>query len=56
MAAGDDILPLARPIATESGEMISEIVVPKGTQIVASIAVYNRCAVLVICIYSMAYH
>ena len=42
IAGEDDILPLARPITTESGEVISEIVVPKGTRIVASIAAYNR--------------
>ncbi|KAH0828958.1 cytochrome P450 [Lanmaoa asiatica] len=42
IAGGDDILPLSRPITTESGEVISEIVIPKGTRIVASIAAYNR--------------
>ena len=46
IAGQDDIIPLSRPITTESGEMISEIVVPKGTRIVASIAAYNRSAVL----------
>ncbi|KAI9568845.1 cytochrome P450 [Boletus coccyginus] len=42
VAGRDDILPLSRPITTESGGVISEIVVPKGTRIVASIAAYNR--------------
>ena len=46
IAGRNDILPLSRPITTESGEVISEIVVPKGTRIVASIAAYNRLAVL----------
>lgn len=46
MAGRDDILPLAHPITTESGEVINEIVVPKGTRIVASIAAYNRLVVL----------
>ena len=42
MAGADDILPLSRPITTESGQMINEIVVPRGTQIIGSIAAYNR--------------
>lgn len=46
IAGVDDVLPLSRPITTESGEVISEIVVPKGTRIVASIAAYNRLVVV----------
>ena len=42
MAGKDDILPLSEPITTESGEVVNEIIVPKGTRIVASIAAYNR--------------
>ena len=42
IAGEDDILPLSRPLMTESGEAISEIVVPKGTQIVVSVIAYNR--------------
>ncbi|KAF8557928.1 cytochrome P450 [Imleria badia] len=38
----DEILPLSKPILTESGEMISEVLLPKGTEIVISIAAYNR--------------
>ncbi|EIW84209.1 PAH-inducible cytochrome P450 monooxygenase PC-PAH 1 [Coniophora puteana RWD-64-598 SS2] len=38
----DDVLPLAQPIVTRTGEKISEIPLPKGTQITASIASYNR--------------
>lgn len=42
IALQDDILPLSKPILTESGEMINEVLVPKGTEIVVSIAAYNR--------------
>ncbi|KAG8220520.1 cytochrome P450 [Butyriboletus roseoflavus] len=42
IADKDDIIPLSRAITTESGEVITEIAVPKGTRIVASIAAYNR--------------
>ena len=41
-AGADDILPLSRPITTKSGEVISEIAVPKGTNIMVSVAAYNR--------------
>ncbi|KAF8131874.1 cytochrome P450 [Boletus edulis] len=42
MAGHDDILPLSKPLLTESGDMINEILVPKGTEIVTSICAYNR--------------
>ncbi|KAI6100556.1 cytochrome P450 [Pisolithus sp. B1] len=42
MASQDCILPLSRPIRTESGESMHEVFVPKGTRIIASIAAYNR--------------
>jgi len=42
MALQDEILPLSKPILTESGDMIDEVLVPKGTEIVISIAAYNR--------------
>lgn len=42
MASQDCILPLSRPIRTESGELMHEVFVPKGTRIIASIAAYNR--------------
>ncbi|KAF9222413.1 cytochrome P450 [Gyrodon lividus] len=42
VAGRDDILPLSQPITTESGDVINEVPVPKGTRIVASIAAYNR--------------
>ncbi|KAG1856005.1 cytochrome P450 [Suillus subalutaceus] len=41
-ASQDDVLPLSQPITTRSGNVIRELPVPKGTQIVASIAAYNR--------------
>jgi hypothetical protein len=46
MALQDEILPLSKPILTESGDMIDEVLVPKGTEIVISIAAYNRWVVL----------
>lgn len=42
MACQDSILPLSKPILTQSGDMINEVLVPKGTEIVISIAPYNR--------------
>ncbi|KAI6029283.1 hypothetical protein PISMIDRAFT_683590 [Pisolithus microcarpus 441] len=42
MASQDCILPLSRPIRTESGESTHEVFVPKGTRIIASVAAYNR--------------
>ncbi|KAI6117840.1 cytochrome P450 [Pisolithus croceorrhizus] len=42
MASQDCILPLSRPIRTESGELMHEVSVPKGTRIIASVAAYNR--------------
>ncbi|KAI6007546.1 cytochrome P450 [Pisolithus orientalis] len=42
MASQDYLLPLSQPITTESGELMHEILVPKGTQILASVAAYNR--------------
>ncbi len=38
----DDVLPLSTPITTTSGKVLHELPIPKGTQIIASIAVYNR--------------
>ncbi|KAF8131862.1 cytochrome P450 [Boletus edulis] len=42
IARQEDILPLSKPIITESGDMINKVFVPKGTEIVISIAAYNR--------------
>ncbi|KAI6124692.1 cytochrome P450 [Pisolithus croceorrhizus] len=42
MAAQDYVLPLSQPITTESGELTHEVLVPKGTRIIASVAAYNR--------------
>ncbi|PFH52187.1 hypothetical protein AMATHDRAFT_74464 [Amanita thiersii Skay4041] len=41
-AADDDVLPLSTPIITVSGEVITELPIPKGTKIVTSIGGYNR--------------
>ncbi|KAH9023972.1 cytochrome P450 [Lactarius pseudohatsudake] len=41
-ASRDDILPLAFPITTESGQQITSIPIQKGTPIDISLAVYNR--------------
>ena len=42
MAGQDDVIPLSRPILTESGQVISAIPVRKGQNIEISIATYNR--------------
>ncbi|KAJ3807309.1 cytochrome P450 [Lentinula aff. lateritia] len=42
VAVEDDILPLSKPIITTTGEMLRELVVPKGTRIVGSVPAYNR--------------
>ncbi|KAF8829537.1 hypothetical protein HHX47_DHR3000654 [Lentinula edodes] len=38
----DDVLPLLKPIVGKSGEIISEIHIPKGTQVIGSASAYNR--------------
>ncbi|KAG6382155.1 cytochrome P450 [Boletus reticuloceps] len=43
MSGRDDVLPLSKPVLTESGEMINEVFVPKGTEVMISIPAYNRC-------------
>ncbi|KAF8130331.1 cytochrome P450 [Boletus edulis] len=42
MARDDDILPLSKPVLGVSGEMIHEVRVSKGTEIMISITAYNR--------------
>ncbi|KAI6109088.1 cytochrome P450 [Pisolithus croceorrhizus] len=42
MAAEDYVLPLSQPITTESGELMHEVLAPKGTRIITSVAAYNR--------------
>ncbi|KAF8130328.1 cytochrome P450 [Boletus edulis] len=42
MAMDDDILPLSKPILGVSGDMIHEVRVSKGTEIMISISAYNR--------------
>ncbi|KAJ7672106.1 cytochrome P450 [Mycena rosella] len=41
-SAADDVLPLFRPITLRSGEVITELPVPKGMKVIISIAAYNR--------------
>ncbi|KAK0214030.1 cytochrome P450 [Armillaria fumosa] len=41
-ASQDDVLPLSTPITTTSGKVLHELPIPKGTQVIASIAAYNR--------------
>ena len=38
----DDVLPLSKPMVLKSGEVVNEILVPKGTKVVLSITGYNR--------------
>ncbi|KAJ3892340.1 cytochrome P450 [Lentinula edodes] len=42
IAVEDDVLPLMKPIVATTGEILKEVVVPKGTRIVGSIPAYNR--------------
>jgi hypothetical protein len=42
VAARDDVIPLSEPIVTESGTVIDEVAVPKGTNLTLSFAAYNR--------------
>jgi len=41
-AAQDDMLPLSRPIRTTTGDLVSQLPIPKGMKIIASIAGYHR--------------
>ncbi|KAJ7647880.1 cytochrome P450, partial [Roridomyces roridus] len=41
-SATDDVLPLSKPITLRSGEVITELPVPKGMKVIISIAAYNR--------------
>ncbi|KAM5532813.1 hypothetical protein V8D89_013532 [Ganoderma adspersum] len=42
VASRDDMLPLASPITNTDGEVVSEVPVPKGTNLIISIWAYNR--------------
>jgi hypothetical protein len=41
-ALKDDVLPLSDPIVLKSGEVLSELPIPKGVMICTSIIEYNR--------------
>jgi hypothetical protein len=43
-ASEDDILPLSEPIITETGNEVTELFIPKGVKVIASVAAYNRFA------------
>ena len=53
-AAQDDVIPLANPIITKSGQAISSIPIRKGQEVHINIASYNRYAapVLEVCNYT----
>ena len=42
VAGKDDVLPLAEPIRTKTGEMLSQIPIAAGQAIQVSVAAYNR--------------
>ena len=48
-AMKDDVLPLAKPIRTMSGEVLSVLPITKGTRIVTSITAYQRFVFCVHC-------
>ncbi|KAF9462391.1 cytochrome P450 [Collybia nuda] len=41
-AIKDDVLPLSKPIITTSGDVLTELPIPKGLRVIASIGGYNR--------------
>lgn len=45
----DDVLPLSEPITTNSGKVISEVPIPKGTNLTLSFAAYNRYPKSLVC-------
>lgn len=42
IAGGNNVLPLLYPITTQTGEVLTELPIPKGLHITTSIAAYNR--------------
>ncbi|KAF8902467.1 cytochrome P450 [Mucidula mucida] len=42
VAGGDEVLPLLNPLTLDTGEVLTELPIPKGTKIITSIAAYNR--------------
>jgi hypothetical protein len=42
MAAVDDVIPLATPIMTKTGERISKIPIKKGQNLYLAVYTYNR--------------
>lgn len=49
-SAGKDIVvPLSKPLTTLSGKAIQEVLIPKGTRLILSIAAYNRYDAFISC-------
>ncbi len=44
----EEVLPLHKPIVTQDGRTITELPIPKGIQIISSVAAYHRYRSLVI--------
>lgn len=44
-AVRDDVLPLSQPITTTTGEVVSNLPIPKGLKVILSISGYNRSVV-----------
>ncbi|SJL12070.1 uncharacterized protein ARMOST_15491 [Armillaria ostoyae] len=42
VSSQDDVLPLSKPITTTSGKVLHKLPIPKGLQIISSVAAYNR--------------
>ncbi|KAF8878342.1 cytochrome P450 [Mucidula mucida] len=42
VAGGDEVLPLLNPLTLDTGEVLTELPIPKGTKIITSVAAYNR--------------
>ncbi len=42
VATQDDVIPLSEPITTVDGTIVSDIPIPKGQVIIASLYTYNR--------------
>ena len=49
MAREDDVIPLATPITTTTGELINEIPIKKGQHLYLAIYTYNRYAFRLMC-------
>ncbi len=48
VSSQDDILPLSEPIITTCGKVLHELPIPKGLQIISSVAAYNRLVLVIL--------